>query len=243
MEHVTYFDDFLRDEVNINQSALDLLSDRVEAVHGALCDDTVVGPVITGKIPQGSWPHRLIIKPKPGDEFDADFLLEMNEVDGWEPKHYINEVYNALKRNSTYSKQTEQRKTRCVSLKYAPKDGIGCHLDIVPFVTLRDGRRVIVNRKKNAWEPAFWSTDPQAFSEWVFDRDTLTDKHFRKVVRIMKYLRRERGSFNGVKSVILTTVLGNQVTAAKAVDPQYCKNLPTALLQIVEDLDAWLQIN
>ena len=242
MEHVTYFDNFLRDDVNINQSALDLLAARVEAVYGALHDDTVVGPIVTGKIPQGSWAHRLIIKPKPGDEFDADFLLEMDEVDGWEPKQYINEVYYALKRHSTYSKQAEQRKTRCVSLKYAPKDGIGCHLDIVPFVTLGDGRRVIVNRNKNAWEPASGSTDPQAFSEWVFDRDTLTGKNFRKVVRLMKYLRRELGSFNGVKSVILTTVLGMQVAEVKSLDPQYCKNLPTALLQIVEDLDAWLQV-
>ena len=241
MEHVTYFEDFLRGEVNLSQSALDLLSDRVKAVYGALCNDNVVGPIITGKIPQGSWAHRLIIKPKPGDEFDADFLLEMDEVDGWEPKQYINEVYNALNRSSVYSKQVEQRKTRCVSLKYAPKDGIGCHLDIVPFVTLRDGRRVIVNRKENAWEPAFGSTDPQAFSGWAFDRDRLTGKNFRKVVRLMKYLRRERGSFNGVKSVILTTVLGMQVTDAKSLDPQYCKNLPTALLQVVEDLNAWLQ--
>lgn len=243
MEHATYFEDFLRDEVNLNRSALDLLSDRVEAVYGALSGDTVVGPIITGKIPQGSWAHRLIIKPKPGDEYDADFLLEMDEQAGWEPKKYINEVYNALNRHPIYSKQVEQRKTRCVSLKYAPKDGVGCHLDIVPFVTLYDGRRVIVNSKENAWEPAFGSTDPQAFSDWVFDRDTLTDKNFRKVVRLMKYLRRERGSFNGVKSVILTTVLGMQVTQIKSFDPQYCKNLPTALLQIVEDLDRWLQAN
>ena len=241
MEHATYFEEFLKDEVNLSRSALDLLSDRVEAVYGALSDDATVGPIITGKIPQGSWAHRLIIKPKPGDEFDADFLLEMDEVAGWEPKQYINEVYNALSRHPVYSKQVEQRKTRCVSLKYAPKDGIGCHLDIVPFVTLHDGRRVIVNRKENAWEPAFGSTDPQAFSVWVFDRDTLTGKNFRKVVRLMKYLRRERGSFNGVKSVILTTVLGMQVTQVKSLDPQYCKNLPAALLQIVEDLDAWLQ--
>ena len=241
MEHATYFEDFLKDEVNLSRSALKLLSGRVDAVYAALCDDEEVGALIAGKIPQGSWPHRLIIKPRPDGEFDADFLLEMEHVDQWEPKQYIDAVYHALRRNSVYSKQDFGRKCRCVYLKYAPLNGIGCHLDIVPFVTLPDGRRVIVNRDENEWEPAFGSTDPQAFSDWVFDRDTLTGKNFRKVVRLMKYLRRERGSFNGVKSVILTTVLGMQVTQFKSLDPQYCKNLPAALLHIVEDLDVWLQ--
>ena len=241
MEHVTYFEDFLRDEVNLSRSALDLLSDRVDAVYAALCDDKEVGALITGKIPQGSWPHRLIIKPRPNGEFDADFLLEMEQVDEWEPEQYIDKVYYALRRNSVYSKQDSGRKCRCVYLKYASQNKIGCHLDIVPFVTLTDGRRVIVNRDEKAWEPAYSSTDPQAFSDWVFDRDRLTGKNFRKVVRLMKYLRRERGSFNGVKSVVLTTVLGQQVSEYRALDPEYCKNLPTALLQIVEDLDAWLQ--
>ena len=243
MEHATYFEDFLKDEVNLSRSALDLLSGRVDVVHTALCNDEEVGALITGKIPQGSWPHRLIIKPRPDGEFDADFLLEMEHVDQWEPKQYIDAVYYALRRNSVYSKQNFGRKCRCVYLKYAPLNGIGCHLDIVPFVTLTGGRRVIVNRDENAWEPAFGSTDPQAFSDWVAERDTLTGKNFRKVVRLMKYLRRERGSFNGVKSVVLTTVLGNQVNLLKSLDPQYCKNLPTALLQIVEDLDGWLQAN
>ena len=241
MEHATYFKTFLRDEVNLTDRSLDKLRRRVEVVYKALCADDTVGPIITGNIPQGSWAHRLIIKPKPDGEFDADFLLEMDEVEGWEPKQYLNEVYNALHRHSVYAKQDHGRKCRCVFLKYAPENSIGCHLDIVPFVTLGDWRRVIVNRDNNVWEPENGSTDPQGFSEWVFRRDELTDKKFRKVVRLMKYLRDERGSFNGVKSVILTTVLGMQVTDASAFSPARYKNLPTALLNIVEDLDESLQ--
>jgi hypothetical protein len=242
MEHATYFKEFLRDEVNLAGSSLDKLRRRVEAVYKALRADEMVGPIITGKIPQGSWAHRLIIKPKPDGEFDADFLLGMDEVKDWEPKQYLNEVYNALHRHSVHTKQDHGRKCRCVFLKYAPENSIGCHLDIVPFVTLGDRRRVIVNRDKNVWEPASGSTDPQGFSEWVLRRDELTDKNFRKVVRLMKYLRDERGSFNGVKSVILTTVLGMQVTEASAFSPERYTNLPTALLHVVEDLDNWLQI-
>lgn len=242
MKHATYFKDFLRDEVNLSESSLKKLGKRVDVVSEALRADENVGPIITGTIPQGSWAHRLIIKPKPNGEFDADFLLKMDEVDEWEPKAYINEVYYALDRHSTYSKQSHGRKCRCVYLKYAPENRIGCHLDIVPFVTLVDGRRVIVNRDDNTWEPLSGSTDPQGFSDWVRRRDELTEKNFRKVVRLMKYLRDERGSFNGVKSVILTTVLGMQVTDASAFSPGRYKNLATALLHIVEDLDNWLQL-
>jgi len=241
MQHATYFGEFLRDEVNLNQSRLDVLEERVEAVYTALCADATVGSIITGKIPQGSWPHRLIIKPKPNGDFDADLLLEMGEVDGWEPKQYINEVYNAMHRHGTYSKQTHGRKCRCCYLQYAPANLVGCHLDIVPFITLSDGRRVIVNRDDNVWEPDPGSTDPEAFSLWVARRDELTDKNFRKVVRLMKYLRDERGSFNGVKSIILTTVMGLQVTEFSAFDTDRYKNVPTALVHLVEDLDTWLQ--
>lgn len=241
MKHTEYHKTFLSDEVNLNQSRIDKLKGRVDSVYDALVADATIGSMITGKSPQGSWPHRLIIKPKPEGEFDADFMLEMAYQDGWEPVSYINEVYNALHRHATYSKQDHGRKCRCVWLRYAPENSVGCHLDIVPFITLKDGRRVIVNRDDNTWEPAFGSTDPQGFTKWVKRRDELTNDQFRKVVRLMKYLKRERGSFNGVRSVVLTTLLGLQVTEMNAISPERYADIPTALLNVVEDLDRFLQ--
>jgi hypothetical protein len=241
MQHADYFKTFLRDEVNLDDTRLTKLDDRVDAVYAALNADTTIGSLITGKHPQGSWAHQLIIKPRPDGNFDADFMLEMTEVEGWEPKTYINEVYNALHRHTTYSKQAHGRKCRCVYLEYAPVNGIGCHLDIVPFVVLGDGRCVIVNRNENEWEPRLGSTDPQGFTDWIKRRDELTSGQFRRVVRLMKYLRDRRGSFSGARSVILTTLLGLQVTELDAGNPQRFSNLPTALLNIVEDLDGWLQ--
>lgn len=241
MEHTEYFKTFLENHVNLDDTRLATLEQRVEAVYTALKADATIGDLITGKQKQGSWAHRLIIRPKPDGEYDADFMLEMIEVDGWEPKTYINEVYNALRRHSTYKKQEQGRKCRCVYLKYAPSNGVGCHLDIVPFVTLTSGRRVIVNRDDNEWEPLYGSTDPQGFSDWIKRRDELTNKQFRGVVRLTKYLRDWRHSFDGVRSVILTTVLGLQIDEWKAADPQRYRNLPTTLLNLVEDLDQWLQ--
>lgn len=241
MQHSDYFKKFLADEVNIDDTRLNLLAGRVDAVYAALRADTTIGSIIEGVSRQGSWKHRLIIKPRTGGDFDADVLLEMTYQDDWEPARYIDEVYNALHRHPTYSKQVHGRKCRCVFLNYAPKDGIGCHLDIVPFITLPDGRRVIVNRDDNTWEPQFGSTDPEAFSVWVKRRGELANGQFRAVGRIMKYVKRERGSFNGVKSVVLITLLGQQVTEWSAVTPGRYTNIPTALLNIVEDLDAYLQ--
>ena len=117
MQHAEYFKEFLRDEVNLSQSRLDKLAERVEAVFRALGDDSTIGVHIKGKIPQGSWPHRLIIKPKPDGDFDADFLLEFDEIDEWPPKKYVNEVYNALHRHSVYAKQGHGRKCRSVYLR------------------------------------------------------------------------------------------------------------------------------
>lgn len=241
MEHADYFNTFLKDEVNLDDTRLDTLEQRVEAVYKALKGDATIGDLITGKQEAGSWQQRLIIKPQPDGEYDADFMLEMIEVEGWEPKTYINEVYNALHRHSTYSKQKHGRKCRCVYLQYAPVNGIGCHLDIVPFVTLLGGRRVIVNRDDNEWEPRHGSTDPHGFSDWMNRRNDLTDGQFRGVGRLMKYLRDHRGSFDGIRSVILITLLGLQVDEWKAADPHRYRNLSTALLNIVEDLDEWLQ--
>ena len=214
-----YFKDFLKDAVNIDDTRLNKLESRVEAVYKALRADPVIGPVITGKSRQGSWAQLTIVRPKPDGEFDADFFLLMNEQPGWEPKDYLNAVYNALSQNPTYSKQKHGRKCRCVWLEYAPENGVGCHLDIVPLITLANGRRVIVNRDNNAWEPDYGSTSPQGLTDWVKRRDQLTGGQYRRVVRLMKYLRNERGSFDGVKSVILTTVLGLQVTDARALVP------------------------
>ena len=241
MQHSTYFKTFLKEIVDLDQTRLDKLKNRVDAVDRALNADTTVGPIITGLSRQGSWAHRTIIRPRTGGEFDADFFVHMDEQDGWDPAQYINEVYHALGRHPRYEKQERGRKCRCVFLKYAPERNIGCHLDIVPLITLAKGSQVIVNRDNNVWEPAWGSTDPQGFTDWVKRRDELSSRQFRRVTRLMKYLKRERGSFNGVNSVILTTLLGQQVTELNGLDPSQYRNTPTALLNIVEDLDRWLQ--
>ena len=158
MKLTDYFNVLLKDTVNLGQVKLDLLDSRVDSVYKALKADDQIGSLILGKTPQGSWAHRTIINPVGSNEFDADFMLNMSENPDWadDPKQYIEAVYAALHRHSTYGNMPHSRKCRCVRLVYANS----MHLDIVPHLNLADGREVIVNRDDNDWE----LTNPQGFT-------------------------------------------------------------------------------
>ena len=236
MKLTDYFNVLLKDTVNLGQVKLDLLDSRVDSVYKALKADDQIGSLILGKTPQGSWAHRTIINPVGSNEFDADFMLNMSENPDWadDPKQYIEAVYAALHRHSTYGNMPHSRKCRCVRLVYANS----MHLDIVPHLNLADGREVIVNRDDNDWE----LTNPQGFTDWMKEKDALAKGNLRKVIRLMKYLRDHKNSFTGTRSILLTTLLGEQVTALRTlIDPNYYSDVPTALLHIINDLDAWLQ--
>ena len=114
------------------------------------------------------------------------------------------------------------------------------HVDIVPHLNLADGREVIVNRDDNDWE----KTNPQGFTAWMKEKDSIADGNLRKVIRLMKYLRNHKNSFTGTRSILLTTLLGERVTESQVIsDPGYYSDVPTALLHVIKDLDAWLQAN
>ncbi|OBB66394.1 SMODS domain-containing nucleotidyltransferase [Mycolicibacterium monacense] len=238
MQLADHFNVLLKDTVNLSQFKLDRLNQRVEAIYKALKADVEIGALITGKTPQGSWAHRTIINPVGDNEFDADFMLDMSQNPDWadNPKTYIDEVYAALHRHSTYGTMPHSRKCRCARLVYANS----MHVDIVPHLNLADGREVIVNRDDNEWE----LTNPQGFTDWMKKQDSIASGNLRKVIRLMKYLRDHKNSFTGTRSVLLTTMLGEQVTdLRKLLDPSYYSNVPTTLLHVVQDLDTWLQAN
>src|SRR5882724_6260911 len=91
-----------------------------------------LGPKVKTFLRQGSWAHRTIIKPLPGDEFDADILLHLEEDREWKdnPRAYINALYQAFRRSAIYRDMVE-KKNRCVRIHYAND----CHVDVVPYLT------------------------------------------------------------------------------------------------------------
>src|SRR5207247_11077484 len=60
-----------------------------------------------------------------------------------------------------------------------------CHVDVVAYLVLADGRQVIVNRDIDDWE----DTNPQGFTNWMRSKDTITEGNLRRVLRLLKFLR------------------------------------------------------
>lgn len=237
MKHTDYFDNFLKNTVNLSRFNLDTLADRVDAIYDALKADPDLGPRIIKKIAQGSWAQETIISPQNGKPFDADFMLQMREEDDWsdDVAQYINAVYKVIHNHSHYGDMPHNRKCRCVYVEYANNK---MHVDIVPYVILADGRQVIINRDSEQFE----TTNPSGFTQWMKDKDKIAERNLRKVIRLLKFLRDHKNSFTGTRSILITTLLGEQVADWKKIaDPGYYSDLPTALLHVVSDLDAWLQ--
>ena len=70
-------------------------------------------------------------------------------------------------------------------------------------------------------------------------QDRRASNNLRKTIRLMKYLRDRQDAFS-VPSIILTAMIGNQVSAWWTFWDGY-KDLPTAFMRLVCSLDNYLQ--
>ena len=193
--------EFLRDEVNLNQSRSDRLETAVNAVRDYLRDNL---PGYQKMERQGSYALDTLIKPvDDNDEYDADIQIVMNPNSQWEPKDYVNEVYRTLAGNKTYADKV-RLKTRCVTVDYAGD----FHLDVVPRVT-NDGRHYVCNRLENKFE----ETDGNGYRDWFNEKNRITGGNLKRVVRLLKHLRDHKNSFSA-KSILLTTLAGNTIRAS-----------------------------
>jgi Second Messenger Oligonucleotide or Dinucleotide Synthetase domain/Adenylyl/Guanylyl and SMODS C-terminal sensor domain len=225
-----YFAGLLADTVNLDETRLAQLDTRVGNIVAAVKADTVLKDLYVDHIPQGSWPHKTIICPLPNREFDADFLLRLTPVDEWEPQDYLKQTRAAFKRSFAY-KDKVRKKNRCVRIGYVND----CHVDVVPYLVLPDGRQVIVDYRENDYE----DTNPAGFTAWMREKDGLANGHLRRTIRLVKYLRDYKQTFSA-PSVILTTLLGGRVQSWDA-DRLY-PDFPTAFVELLTDLDAWLSL-
>ena len=229
MKHVGFFDDFLAQEVNLNKSRLTRLNNHVDAVKDFLSDELGGFDKMER---QGSYGLRTIIKPvSDGDEYDADMLLYITSDDEKTPTDLINSVYNCFRSSSTY-KDKVHRRTRCVTLDYAGD----FHLDVVPCIEEGDGSYKICNKKTDEFEP----TDGNGYRDWFNDKRGMTNGHLKRVTRLLKYLRDHKSNFS-VKSILLTTLVGNAVE--DNCDGSGFGSVPDALKTMVNRLNDSLQSN
>lgn len=235
MKHVSEFNTFLADTVNLNQSRIDQLESRVETISEFL-RGSEYKPRIRRFTPQGSWAHKTIIKPPGEKDFDADLLVIVDEAAGWSPAQYVNELRAVFTGSDTY-KDKVSRRTRCVELNYAGD----FHLDVVPVIQEigDNGRRFFVcNRSDDVFE----ETAPEDYTAWLVGRNRITGANqLRKVSRLLKYLRDVKGTFSA-KSVLLTTLVGMQVSDADQLYREtWFPDLPTSLKTVINRLDDFLQ--
>lgn len=164
MKHNQYFDKFMKDHVNLNQSRLDVLDSKVN----------IITDLLNSKLPdykkyseQGSYAHGTIIKPvKDNDEFDADILIFIKD-DDFDPENfqvdYVSNIYDVFRDDGNY-KEIVRRKSRCVTIDYSGD----FHLDIVPCIEYGDDD-YICNRNDKTYEKA----DGEGYKQWLAKKTRL----------------------------------------------------------------------
>lgn len=211
------FTSFLDNKVNLNQTRLDRLNAAVSALDDYLQDEHGLGPMFQDMVPQGSLAHRTIIRPQGDGEYDADVLVHMEPVDGWEAKDYITAIHEALGRSERYKAKRRWR-SRCITLDYAGD----FHIDVVPLVDRWDGKH-ICNRVTNAFE----RSAPDDFTIWLEDKGRETNDNLVKTIRLFKYLRDHKDTYT-VRSVVLTALLAELVQPVWDGSEPF-KDIPTTL--------------
>ena len=231
MKLIDSFNEFLNDVVNLNKTRVDRAMQGIEAVTKFLNKNDIFKNKFIKVTPQGSFRQKTIIRPATDKkEFDVDLLFELKEVNGWEPRDYLQILHNEFKKTDRYRDIVDNRqKVRCVTLDYDSD----FHIDIVPCIR-RDGSYWIINRETNQLE----ETDADGYAQWFEHKNSITGNNYLiKVVRLIKYLRDIRNM--PIKSVLLTTLLGSEVRDDNQTSVY--SDLSTALKVLCSRLDSYLQ--
>lgn len=234
MKLIKDFNTFLVDTVNLNSTRFDQLESSIETIKTAV-RGLDWKPSIVGFEAQGSWAHKTIIKPLSGEPFDADLLVYVKPVADWEAKNYINDLYTEMGKLGLY-KDKIRRYSHCITIEYAGERKI----DVAPCVKerLQTGVWEVCNRDTNSFE----KSNPLGYTDWLIERNTISgSNNFRKVTRLLKYLRDIKKNFT-CPSFLLTTLLGMHVYESDKGTPGFA-DVPTTLKTLINRLDDWLQAN
>ena len=239
MKLVKHFNEFLINEVNLNQHRVDTLEKRVATITSFIQGSDNFNSSFITAIPQGSYSHRTIIKPTVKKAiFDADVVVYLKPIKGWEPKDYIQKIYELFNSSSLYRGKAS-RQTRCVKLNYAGE----FHIDVVPCIRkagLLGHQEYVCNKLTNKLE----SCSSIEYSDWVKDNNkVVANNNLIKSIRLFKYLRDHKQTFS-VKSILLTTLVTSQVTwTDKYWGTDDFKDLPTTFKNFFNRLNDWLEEN
>jgi len=208
---------------------------RIKSAHSTLRDTLEkheeICSILHETFLQGSYRIGTSVRPRNGQEFDVDVIVALNLEDEYgnrmSPSEAIDMLYNILKSISTY-KDKVIRKTRCVRIDYAGE----FHMDVVPahydefFDTL-----YVPDRKAEKWS----ETNPKGYIQWCAKRNDEFNGKFTRIIKFLKWWRnRVFGKDSAVKSIILTTLIGENFSSDCSTDAD-------ALLGTVRNLNSFLQ--
>ena len=198
MKNTEEFRQFLRDHVNLDQSRIDDLDQRITALSNYLSNNHD-GFKRTEK--QGSYAQRTIIRPKEnGAKFDADLLVVMDDISD-NCKDYVLGLYETLKKSNRYNDKIKL-KNKCVTVVYAKETK--CSVDLVPCV-VRNGVYYVCPRDGD-----FEETDGTGYRTWLNGRNALTNGNLKRATRLIKQMRDHHSKID-CRSVVLTTYIGESI--------------------------------
>ena len=232
MKLIADFKDFLSDTVNLNQTRITLLEERAETIERFLRASDWQ-PTISTFITHGSWAHDTIIRPVDGGEFDADLLVKVRPVEGWNAAQYVKSLGRVFIESARYSDKTAVY-DYCVTITYADD----CKIDIAPLVMDREYQGTLeVCDKRN---DKFDESQPIEYTRWMREKNGYSGNNsFRKATRLIKYIRDIKKRFS-CPSVLLTTLIGHRIEWFDK-DSDAFSDTPSALQTIMGRLDDWLQ--
>ena len=139
-----------------------LAEDHYKAVGGWLeQDDSLLARYRPSIYPQGSLPMGITNKPLEREEYDLDFICEL-QIDWWEttPADLFSKIEFRISQHKDYKERMELGK-RCIRLTYAHD----FHLDIVPAcanAAAGDGQVRIPDRELQNWK----DTNSKQYVRW-----------------------------------------------------------------------------
>lgn len=232
MKLASDFKEFLNDTVNLNQTRLDRLEERVKTIKDFIRSSDWE-PRVSTFVEQGSWAHDTIIRPVDGGEFDADLLVKISKVDGWSAAQYVKELGRVFLDSGRYGDKTVVY-DYCVTITYADD----CKIDIAPLVMDRQYQGVleVCNKRTDQFE----QSQPIEYTRWIREKNGYSGNNsFRKATRLIKYVRDIKKRFS-CQSVLLTTLIGHRIEWFDK-DSGAFADTPSALQTIMGRLDDWLQ--
>ena len=162
---ISLIDDLLNrigEKLQLNETRREKAEQTYKAVSKWLQEDKLFFGIYDINIyPQGSYRLGTTNKPKGKEEYDLDFILEVDyDYTRINPLELLNHLERRLKESDIYIGKIE-RKKRCISIKY---DG-DFHLDIIPAVPVylfKGDHLKIADRQLRIW----LDSCPKGYIQW-----------------------------------------------------------------------------